>query len=158
MYSRPLPTPYLNAGYTRIFERGDLRFLILLLLRKRSNHGYGLMKAISEEFQYTPSPGVLYPTLQMLEDMGYVKANQENNRKVYSITDEGIKYLEENYDIVRRIETTHTYIDKFILRKDIIETNRLLLMNYPYLSQKKMEKIHDTIREMNRRIREIIFE
>ncbi|MGQ9543640.1 MAG: PadR family transcriptional regulator [Candidatus Bathyarchaeia archaeon] len=160
MYRRPIPTPplYPATGYARTLERGDLRFIILLLLRKKPNHGYGLMKTISEEFQYAPSPGIVYPTLQMLEDIGYVKATQENNKKIYSITDEGIKYLEDNYDTVKRIEATHTYIDKFILQKEIMETNRLLLLNYPYLSQKKIEKINGTIREMSRRVREIIFE
>ncbi len=159
MYLRSVPkwaSPL--AEFRRTLERGDLRFLVLLLLRKKSMHGYGLMKAISEDLHYVPSPGVIYPMLQMFLDMGYVKVTEENGRKTYSITNEGIKYLEDNHAAVRRIEESHGHMDRFLLRKEILETNRLMLLNYPYLSQNKIEKIQDIIREMCAKIRETIFE
>ena len=155
---QPIGTVFPFTGARSLLERGDLRLLVLMLLRRRPVHGYGLMKSICEEFQYQPSAGVIYPTLQLLQDMEYVKVAEENDKKIYSITEEGIKHLENNHAIVRRIEANRNQLGRFVLRKDILETNRLLLLNYPYLSHRKIDKIQDAIREMNRKIREIIFE
>lgn len=152
----PLALPFLSPR--TVFERGDLKTLLLMFLRQSPMHGYGLMKSISEDFLYQPSPGVVYPTLQMLQDMGYVKSSEENGKKIYSITEEGLKYLENNQASVMRIEANRNQLAGLLLRKDIFETNRLLFLNYPYLSQRKIEKIHEAIREMNRKIREAIFE
>src|SRR5690348_1385934 len=59
-------------------ERGMLRFVLLDALRKAPGHGYEIIKAIEERTrgQYVPSPGALYPTLQLLEDLGHVRSNQ----------------------------------------------------------------------------------
>jgi DNA-binding PadR family transcriptional regulator len=83
-------------GFGRqVFERGDLKYVVLDLLKDKPAHGYELIRALGERFGgfYTPSPGAVYPTLQMLEDMGYVIADQQEGRKVYSITDAGRQYL-----------------------------------------------------------------
>jgi DNA-binding PadR family transcriptional regulator len=79
------------------FERGDLKYVILEQLKDKPAHGYELMRALEERFGgfYTPSPGAVYPTLQMLEDMGYVSAEQQEGRKVYSITEAGRSFLIE---------------------------------------------------------------
>jgi len=87
----------------RMFERGDLKFVILGLIADRPMHGYEVMKALEKESQgtYRASPGSVYPTLQMLEDEGYLESEQANgNKRVYSITDEGRAYLEQNQDAV----------------------------------------------------------
>jgi DNA-binding PadR family transcriptional regulator len=85
-------------GPGRVFGKGDLKYVILDLLQDRPAHGYELIRALEERFRgfYSPSPGSVYPTLQLLEDMGYVSAAQQDGKKVYSITDEGRKFLEEN--------------------------------------------------------------
>jgi DNA-binding PadR family transcriptional regulator len=85
-------------GPGRVFGKGDLKYVILDLLQERPAHGYELIRALEERFRgfYSPSPGSVYPTLQLLEDMGYVSANQHDGKKVYSITEEGRKFLEEN--------------------------------------------------------------
>jgi DNA-binding PadR family transcriptional regulator len=82
----------------RVFGKGDLKYVILDLLQDRPAHGYDLIRALEERFRgfYSPSPGSVYPTLQLLEDLGYVSAAQRDGKKVYSITDEGRKFLEEN--------------------------------------------------------------
>jgi DNA-binding PadR family transcriptional regulator len=86
----------MRAG--RFFDHGDLRFLILKLIADKPRHGYDLIKAIEEEFggAYSPSPGVIYPTLTMLEELGYAAASTEGNKKLYTITDEGRVFLEQN--------------------------------------------------------------
>lgn len=87
----------------RVFDQGDLKYVILQLLAEKPRHGYEVIKAIEERFggAYSPSPGTVYPTLTMLEDMGYARVTpEEGGKKVYEITDEGRKYLEENRSAV----------------------------------------------------------
>ena len=90
----------------RIFEQGDLKYVILQLLEEKPRHGYDVIKELEERFAgtYSPSPGTVYPTLAMLEDMGYARARTEDGgRKIYEITDEGKAYLEENRGTVTDI-------------------------------------------------------
>ena len=90
-------------GRGRMFGHGDLKFVILNLLAEKPRHGYEIIKELEERFggAYSPSPGTVYPTLSLLEDLGYATARtEEGNRKVYEITDEGRKYLEENRSTV----------------------------------------------------------
>lgn len=89
----------------RIFERGDLKFVILRILSEKPMHGYEVMKALEKESggYYRPSPGSVYPTLQMLEDEGYLKAEEKDGKKVYSVTKSGQKYLDENADVVDEV-------------------------------------------------------
>jgi len=79
-------------------ERGDLRYLILDAIKDQPRHGYEVMQVIEQKSgnAYRPSPGVVYPTLQMLEEMGHAEVKQERGRKVYSITEAGRKDLEEH--------------------------------------------------------------
>ena len=89
----------------RMFEKGDLKYVILDLLKEKPSHGYEVIRALEDRFRgfYSPSPGSVYPTLQLLEDLGYVTAAQQDGKKVYSITDEGRKFLEENRRSVENI-------------------------------------------------------
>jgi DNA-binding PadR family transcriptional regulator len=96
----------------RIFEQGDLKYVILRLLAEKPRHGYEIIKELEDRFggAYAPSPGTVYPTLTMLEDLGYARAMPEEGgggRKIYEITDEGRKHLEEHSatvdDIFERI-------------------------------------------------------
>jgi DNA-binding PadR family transcriptional regulator len=86
----------------RVFGRGDLKYVILDLLKDQPRHGYDIIREMEGRLSgmYTPSAGAVYPTLQMLEDMGAVTGAQEEGRKVYTITAEGRKILEERKDIV----------------------------------------------------------
>jgi DNA-binding PadR family transcriptional regulator len=83
----------------RLFDYGELRFLLLAMIAERPRHGYELIKAIEERFggSYTPSPGVIYPTLSWLDDMGYARIEaEEAGRKRYRITAEGEAFLFAN--------------------------------------------------------------
>lgn len=86
-----------GRGPNRLFERGDLKYVILDLLREQPRHGYDVIRALEERFRglYSPSPGSVYPTLQLLEDQGYVSSSQQDGKKVYAVTDEGRRFLEE---------------------------------------------------------------
>lgn len=90
----------------RIFEQGDLKYVILRLLEEKPRHGYEVIKELEDRFggAYSPSPGTVYPTLTMLEDLGYAKAaTDEGGRKVYEITPEGSAYLKEHSTTVDSI-------------------------------------------------------
>lgn len=83
----------------RMFDSGELKLVILALIAEKPRHGYEVIKALGERVggEYSPSPGVVYPTLTMLEDMGHaVVAVDASNRKLYSITPEGAAFLAEN--------------------------------------------------------------
>jgi DNA-binding PadR family transcriptional regulator len=98
------------------FERGDLKFAILRLISEKPMHGYEVMQSLEEESGggYKPSPGSIYPTLQMLEDEGLLLSKEEDGKKVYRITEEGRAYLEENGDIVDKIfERVGTFANGF---------------------------------------------
>ncbi|MEG9436892.1 PadR family transcriptional regulator [Edaphobacter sp. HDX4] len=86
----------------RMFGSGDLRYVILQLISEKPSHGYEIIKSIEERLggTYAPSPGVVYPMLTMLEEMGHITGASEGSRKQYSITDEGSKALAENKEIV----------------------------------------------------------
>lgn len=90
--------PFGSGGEgNRFFGRGDMKFALLSLLQERPMHGYEMMKALEEKTGgfYSPSPGSVYPTLQMLEDGGYVTAREVDGKKIYSITDAGRALLAE---------------------------------------------------------------
>ena len=83
----------------RPFDSGDLKLVILAMLAEKPRHGYEIIKALGERVggDYSPSPGVVYPTLSMIEDMGYATAAQEQGgRKLYTLTPEGEAFLADN--------------------------------------------------------------
>lgn len=91
----------------RIFNHGDLRLITLMLLGEKPRHGYEIIKAIEESVggAYVPSPGIVYPTLTMLEELGQATVEaQENGKKLYSLTREGKAYLQEQAELVRIVQ------------------------------------------------------
>src|SRR3954462_42484 len=86
----------------QMFESGEVKFVILRLLKEKPRHGYEVIKALEEKMAgaYTPSAGTVYPTLQLLEDEGYVRAVDTDGKKVYHVTPEGERYLEEHRDLL----------------------------------------------------------
>ncbi|CEF42527.1 transcriptional regulator, PadR-like family [Acetobacter senegalensis] len=87
-----------RGGRNRLFDYGEMRLLVLDLISKKPTYGYELIKTIEETFggSYTPSPGVIYPTLTWLDEAGYVKFSEEDGRKSYHITPEGEAFLGAN--------------------------------------------------------------
>ena len=84
----------------RRLASGDLQLVLLALLAERPSHGYELIKALEERSDgfYAPSPGMVYPALTWLEEMGYASVAAEGAKKLYSITDSGRAYLTENQE------------------------------------------------------------
>ncbi|NIJ26035.1 PadR family transcriptional regulator [Brevundimonas terrae] len=95
-----------RGGGGRMFEHGALRWLLLSLIAQKPSHGYELIKTIEERMggTYVPSPGVIYPSLTLLEDMGALDVVVEGGKKRYAITDEGQRLLAENADALAHVE------------------------------------------------------
>src|SRR3954453_8669343 len=95
-----------GRGRRRMFEQGELRLVLLKLIADEPRHGYDLIRAIEELTggEYAPSPGVIYPTLTLLQDMGLIEeAPVEGPRKPFQVTDEGRKHLEEREEEVEAL-------------------------------------------------------
>ena len=86
----------------RMLAQGDLRLIALALIAEAPRHGYEIIKLLEEKTSdwYSPSPGIVYPTLTYLEEAGYVTASSEGSKKLYTITDEGRAYLKANRELV----------------------------------------------------------
>jgi DNA-binding PadR family transcriptional regulator len=88
----------------RMFDQGDLKYVILQLLADKPRHGYEIIKELEDRSggAYSPSPGTVYPTLTMLEEMGYATATQEegSGKRIYEITQAGRDYLVEHRSTV----------------------------------------------------------
>jgi DNA-binding PadR family transcriptional regulator len=89
----------------RMFGGQDLRYVVLQMISEKPSYGYEIIKSIQERLggNYAPSPGIVYPMLTMLEEMGHASVVQEGTRKLYSITEEGAKALAENKAVVDAI-------------------------------------------------------
>jgi DNA-binding PadR family transcriptional regulator len=90
----------IRAG--RMLATGDLRLIALALIAEQPRHGYEIIKVLEEKTAgwYSPSPGIVYPTLTYLEEAGYVTAAAEGAKKLYTITAEGRAPLADNRDFV----------------------------------------------------------
>ena len=93
-------------GGGRMLGHGDLKLLLLALIEQQPRHGYELIRIIEQMFHglYAPSPGAIYPTLALLEDLGHATVQSEQGgRKLYAITEAGRAFLEENREAVEAV-------------------------------------------------------
>jgi DNA-binding PadR family transcriptional regulator len=88
------------------FQKGDLKYVILDLIKDKPRYGYEIIQALEEHSHgfYKPSPGVVYPTLQMLEEMGYASSTEMDGKKVYTITEAGLQFLTERSDLADKVK------------------------------------------------------
>jgi DNA-binding PadR family transcriptional regulator len=94
-----------GGGRERLFDSGQLKLVILQLIADKPSYGYEIIKAIEERLSggYAPSPGVIYPTLTLLEEEGLAVSSTEGNKKLYSGTDEGKAHLKANQVMLKAI-------------------------------------------------------
>jgi DNA-binding PadR family transcriptional regulator len=149
------------------FQKGDLKFVILGLLQESPRHGYDIIRELEDRSEglYKPSPGVIYPTLQMLEEMGYTTSREEEGKKVYTITDEGIKFLAE------KKETTDGMRDRIKKRwsfrnigrmagvmRDYHELEHVISSGLRSLDENKAGRIREVLSRASRDIEDILGE
>jgi DNA-binding PadR family transcriptional regulator len=97
--------PFGGGRGRRLFDAGALRLVVLGLIAEEPRHGYDIIKALEAKFQgaYSPSPGAIYPMLQMLEEADLVSSTADGNKRLFSITAQGKAYLDENRVELERI-------------------------------------------------------
>jgi DNA-binding PadR family transcriptional regulator len=88
-----------------MFEAGDIKLVILKLLSDEPSYGYQLIKTMEQRLGggYTPSAGVIYPTLTLLEEEGLASASEQSSKKVYSVTEAGTAHLEAHKERVSEL-------------------------------------------------------
>jgi len=141
--------------------RGIFKYLVLYVLKEKPLHGYGVMQRINEliGWGYSPSPGIVYPTLQLLEDMEYVSSYKDGRKTVYKITDKGISILEEKKDVlseflssIRHMETMFDEVGGL----DIMKTIKKIIVNYHRLDEDDKRMIREASKEFRLKVEEIL--
>jgi len=129
----------------RMLAQGDLRLIALALIAQAPRHGYEIIKLLEEKTSdwYSPSPGIVYPTLTYLEEAGYVTASTEGSKKLYTITEEGRAYLQSNRKLVDvildRLATVGERINR--MRRSEREDRRSL----PPLVEAALDHLRETL-------------
>ena len=105
----PAPPFHPHGGHYRgegPFPKRGFKYIILQYIKDHPSHGYEIIRALEDRFQglYVPSAGTIYPGLQILERDGLVAAVEREGKKVYSITPEGLRYLEDHADLGKAID------------------------------------------------------
>jgi len=149
------------------FQKGDLKYVILDLLKDKPRHGYDIIRELEEQSYgfYKPSPGVIYPTLQMLEEMGYASSNEQEGKRVYSITEEGLKFLTNQSNVadgVRR-QMKHKWSFKSIgkmvmVMKEYHALEHLLSLGFRSLDADKTEQIRQILSQAYQEIESVLQE
>jgi DNA-binding PadR family transcriptional regulator len=125
-------------------RRGDIKFHLLEILKETPRHGYEIISELEKRSGgYRPSPGSVYPTLQMLEEGGYLTSEQIDNKKVYTITEEGLRLLEERGET--RFKADPEMAKTLEIRKSLMK-----------LGTAVMDGVRDGDEETIRRIGEIV--
>lgn len=130
-------TPHRQRGFGgggrvrrgKLFDSGQFQLLLLGLIGNEERHGYELMRAIEERTGgvYVPSPGVVYPTLTLLQEMGLVRETQEGGaRKSFAITDEGREKLAVSTDQVQALIARLDALGSKASRADITPVRRAM--------------------------------
>jgi DNA-binding PadR family transcriptional regulator len=149
------------------FQKGDLKYILLDLVKNRPRHGYDIIRELEEQSYgfYKPSPGVIYPTLQMLEEMGYTTSTEEEGKKVYAITEEGLAFLAKKKNIANgvRNQIKHRWSFKNIGRmamvmKEFHDLENLLGRGFRNLDADRTERIRQVISNTYHEIENILEE
>ena len=151
--------------HSRLFGKGDLKYVILDLLKDKPSHGYEIIRALEERSHgfYSPSAGSVYPTLQLLEDMGYVSSTEQDGKKVYAITDEGRGFLKERKEDIDKIKEHMkdfwTPENRAEIREIVGEFRALgisLRRNVSRLDHQKLERMKEVISRARQDIEAIL--
>ena len=140
---------------------GHLKSFVLLTLQERALNGYEIIKAIENKCGHAPSPAVLYPTLQLLEDQGYVNSGATENKKVYALTDDGKKWLDENRERIDQLTkgTEQSMWNSLPgIGKRVAALAGTIFSNCSYLDEAKIRQIEDLLDETRKHVGDIVFE
>ena len=149
------------------FQKGDLKYVVLDLIKDKPRYGYEIIRALEELSHgfYSPSPGVVYPTLQMLEEMGYASATEIDGKKVYTITEAGRQFLGERKDLADEVKSQmrHHWNPKNIgamgeIIGELGKLGRLMRRRLRHLEPDKMQRIREIVGRASKEIESILEE
>jgi len=145
----------------RVMRRGGAKLLILKTLSSRPMHGYEVSKEISALFNggYEPSPGVIYPTLQWLEDQDFIAGTRGGGKTVYKITAPGKDFLEMNrrdLDAAVRFFDGRSGGDAFPLRRSAARLERTILISLPEMSEERRTEVARVLDDATERITKLV--
>lgn len=147
--------------HQRWMQRGDARVIVLKALSKKPMHGYEVMKEIAEMFggMYAPSAGMVYPTLQWLEDEGFVSTSlEESGKKIYRVTDAGQKFLANGQRTLDRLTAFQKKMPREKL--EMVKAGRSLLRTamtaFPGISDAKAKEATKILNEAQSRLAELL--
>jgi|SRR5579883_1348150 DNA-binding PadR family transcriptional regulator len=140
--------------------RGDTKYILLRLLAEQPRHGYELIKELEARYAgfWKPSAGSIYPTLQLLEEGGYLTSEQQEGRRVYTITDSGRQLLAEQGDRLDWIETRQKPEQLFELKKAIADVGAAVMQVARSGNLDKVNRVRDTLSRVKREIYLILAE
>jgi len=136
-------------------------------LKDKPRHGYDIIRELEEQSYgfYKPSPGVIYPTLQMLEEMGYASSNEQEGKKVYSITEEGLRFLTNQSNVADgvRKQMKHKWSFKSIgkmvmVMKEYHALEHLLGSGFRSMDADKAEQIRQILLQAYQEIESVLQE
>ena len=145
----------------RWMQRGDARIIVLKVLNERPMHGYEVIKEISEMFggMYAPSAGMVYPTLQWLEDESLVNSSQEENgKKVYRINDTGKKFLANGQQTLKRLSAFQKKMpeEKLEMMKAGRKLFQTTMASFPEISERKAKEATKILNEAQAKLAELV--
>src|SRR5690349_12278082 len=132
-------------------RRGDMKFLLLEILKEGPRHGYEIISGLEGRFRgYRASPGSVYPTLQMLEEGGFVTSEEVDGKKVYTITEAGLKLLDERGG--RPYEASPGAKQAFELRESVRKLVSAVVDGSRGTDEETMEKINEILNRDRREV------
>lgn len=149
------------------FQKGDLKYVILDLLKEKPRYGYEIIRSLEEQSHgfYKPSPGVVYPTLQMIEEMGYARSAERDGKKVYEITDEGRQFLSERKDFADEVVSQMSHHWNFknmgkmvMVMKELHALENLIGRHFRHADSQQIERILGVMTQAHTEIESILEE
>lgn len=138
-------------------RRGDIKFYLLDILKDGPRHGYEIINDLeSRSGGYRPSPGSVYPTLQMLEEGGYLTSEQIDGKKVYTITEEGRKLLETRGSTP--FEATPQMAQAFEIRKALMKLGSAVMDGVRDGDDETIKRISEVVNKARRDVYSILSE
>jgi DNA-binding PadR family transcriptional regulator len=138
-------------------RRGDMKFLLLGILTEGPRHGYEILTELEGRFRgYRPSPGSVYPTLQMLEEGGFVTSEDIDGKKVYTISEAGTKLLEERGE--RRYEEPPGMREAVKLRESLGKLATAVIDGARGTDENTVKRLNEIIDQARRQVYSVLAE
>ncbi len=140
--------------------RGDIKYILLALLAEQPRHGYELIKELEARYGgfWKPSPGSVYPTLQLLEEGGYLTSEQIEGRRIYTLTESGRQLLAEQGDRLPWIERGNRPEQLVELKKAIADVGAAVMQVARSGNSDKVNRAREILNRVKREIYSILAE